>query len=53
MAELTRGLHCKACDKPIKNDPELCNTCLQVARSLIKDIDDVDDPYAPISKTTI
>ena len=40
---LTRGLHCKACDKPIDGDPELCSTCLQIARGLITDIDKPDE----------
>jgi hypothetical protein len=44
--ELTRGLHCKACDKPIDGDPELCPTCLSVARSLITDIDKPDEDFS-------
>ena len=40
---LTRGLHCKACDKPIDGDPELCSVCLQAARALITDIDKPDE----------
>ncbi len=40
---LTRGLHCKACDKPIEGDPELCSQCLQIARSLFADVDKPDE----------
>ena len=42
---LKRGIQCKACQRPISSDPELCPECLQVARGLIRDIDmpDIED----------
>ena len=47
--KLKRGFGCKACGKPVSGDPELCPTCLNVARMLIKDLDapDAEDfiPY--------
>ena len=43
--ELMRGIQCKACQRPISSDPELCPECLQIARALIRDIDmpDIED----------
>ena len=41
--KLTRGLHCKACDRPIQGDPELCSECLQIARALVHDADPADE----------
>lgn len=40
---LVRGIHCKACDKPINGDPELCPKCLDVARKLINYYDPPDE----------
>ena len=49
ISGLIRGLRCKACNKPIQGDPELCGKCLEVARSLIRDIDLPDD-YDTVTK---
>ena len=40
---LIRGVRCKACDKSISSDPELCPKCLQAVRNLIRDVDMPDD----------
>lgn len=43
MGELIPGIHCKACDRPIDGDPELCSECLNIARGLFRDLDKPDD----------
>lgn len=41
--KLTRGLHCKACNRSLgvsQLDPELCGTCLETVADYNKDIID-------------
>lgn len=47
MAELQRGITCKACGKSISSDPELCPYCLDIARSCFRDIDPPDEDTIP------
>ena len=45
---LERGVRCKACDKPIRSDPELCHVCLQAVLSLIRDLDYPDAAHVVV-----
>lgn len=44
--QLTLGLHCKACNAPLKStdiDPELCGECMMHVMEYNKDIMELED----------
>ncbi len=44
--ELSTGLHCRACNAPLRSDtmdPELCDTCMEVVVAYNRDLEEEEE----------